>query len=245
MLGTDFIKAYGEFNPERFNRKFILMKKEDMGNILEYMDDVCRSMETIEGVTYLGSTLESDESSILLSHKSQEVSVSRQATVTVKFKIESRDERLKKDSMEVLEIPIYVPKLIDNYYFTFNGSNYFPIYQLVDKSTYVIGFGDKRRLALKTLLMPVIIEQEKYSYIFSSDSEEVEVEGRAFFIKLFSKRPNFLYYYFAKFGLEGTIEYFGMQDIIKLTNVKEGTSTFDKEVEDKFVYSFSPTLHLL
>jgi len=244
LNGLSFVKAYGLANPERFNEKFIRMKEDDINNVLEYIDDVCFSMENIDGVTYLGSSIEKDESKLLTERKSQEVSISRQSRINIKFKIESRDERLKKDNMEVLDIPIYIPKLIDGYYFTFNGNNYFPIYQLVDKSTYVIGYGDNRKLALKTLLMPIVLIQNKKEYLFENEENELAITGRMYQISLFGRSPNFLYYYFAKFGLEGTIEYFGLADSISIVNVKEGTPEYDKFQKANLVYSLSATLHI-
>lgn len=240
----NFLKQFSDSNKEKFNEEFIFMKKKDINGVLEYIDDICRALELIEGVDFLGSELVTDEFEIMNLVKFQEISISRLNLIKMRFRITGTNET--EDKSEELEVAILFPKLVDEYYFIFNGSKYFPIYQLVDKDTYVIGYGESRSLALKTLLMPLFLYSDKKTVKFVSNYEknDISFSGRSHSLKLFSKKINFLYYYFAKYGLAGTIKFFGLSKAITFVNTKLEDIDDEDDNEDLYYYSISSTLHI-
>ncbi len=212
-------KEFQEENPEKFNEDLIYLKKKDTEpeNVIKHIDNICESLELINGIEYLGSTVETNEYSFMHNRNTQEVNISRLILITMKFKISSENKS------EIVEVPLFFPKLVDNYYFILNGSNYFPIFQLVDKDTYVIGSGQKRSLALKTLRMPVIIFPETFEIkLFNKNNEEIFLRKNIQYLKIFNKKINFLYYYLGKFNLQETIKYFELENYISITKeIKE------------------------
>lgn len=204
----NFLKEFD--NPEKFNEKFIYMKRDD--DLLSYINDIASALEVVEGIKYLGGTLNTDES--LLKTRSNRVKLSdntsqdmkwisikesRLNTVTLKFKIEMGDKS------EIIEKTLLFPKLIDDFYFIINGSRYYPIYQIIDAATYKT----PKSLTLKTLLMPIVIKNEKKTF---TDHYQNEFNTRVFILDLFKHRINILHYYFANMGVTETIRYFGYSE---------------------------------
>ena len=194
----NFIKSYEDSNEEKFNEEFIFMKNND--NVLNYINDIAKALEVIDGITFLGGYINNDESAF----KSKEwlpVKESRLSAIVLKFKIEGLYNKQPKS--EIIEKVLFFPKLINNFYFLLNGNKYFPIYQIIDSATY----HTSKNLTLKTLLMPIIIKTEVE--FFQDVNMEYECEGKMFILDLFKYKINILNYYFAKFGVNETIKYFG------------------------------------
>ena len=152
----DFIKHYE--NPNKFNEEIItgLRKKDEM---LEYLLDVCNALaNTVPYVTFDGYEIEEDESKFSKKHHLS-IKYSRLSLITFYFTITINDE------VEKIKMPIFIPKLINNYYFYLNGNTYYAIYQHVDESTY----NTRDSVLLKSLLMPTILKSDNKDIIDTND----------------------------------------------------------------------------
>ena len=207
----DFIKTYE--NPNKFNEEIItgLRQKDEM---LEYLLDICNALaNTVPYVTFDGYDIEEDESKF---SKKQHINIkySRLSLITFYFTITINDE------VEKIKMPIFIPKLINNYYFYLNGNTYYAIYQHVDDSTY----NTRDSVILKSLLMPIILK--------SSIKDITDIDGNVYSVKiyqlnLFKKKANILHYYLSDRQWTKTLEYFGFKDDVefKILQDKETLST--------------------
>jgi len=198
----NFLKQYGENNPEKFNEEFIYMKRND--NVLEYMKDICKALEVIDGVKFLGAELETDESKLNTRGKEGEkwisLEESRLDNITIRFSIKDDD-----GNDELIERSILFPKLINDFYYVLDGNKSYPIYQIIDLATYKT----PKSLTLKTLLMPIVLRTHEVTL---EDVNGNEYTDNLFIIDLFKNKINVLHYYFAKFGFDKTVEMFGYDD---------------------------------
>jgi len=195
----DWIKDYEQ--PNKFNEDIIYnLRKED--NMVDYLVDVCKALETIPNIKYDGYELIDDENKF---KEKNWISVndSRLSLINFKFIITFKDE------VEKVNMPIFIPKLINNYYYILNGNKYYAIYQNVDSSTY----NTKDSCILKSLLMPIILKREEKKI---TDIEGNEYKGYIYLINLFKHKANILYYFFSIMGYSKTINYFGFKDYISL-----------------------------
>lgn len=230
----DLYKGYQESLPEKFNEKFILLRKED--NVLQYIDNICNALNVVNGVTYLGGELLTDESKFKDRGKEGDrwisIQESRLNLITIRFKIEVDDHE-----PEVIEKSFYVPKLVDDFYFIINSSKYFPILQIVDKSTYN---NNNNAVVLKTLLMPIVIKYK--NNIEVKDSNDKTYKGKSFYIQLFKHKTNILNYFLAEHGVSKTLELFGLKKKIIFMN---NTSIDDSVKENYLVFSINKKISLL
>lgn len=221
-----FISKYE--NPNKFNEEIIkeLRQKDDM---IEYLVDICNAQaNTIPYVTFDGYDLEEDENNF--SHKTKvPINYSRLSLVTFYFTIKFKDE------VEKIKMPIFIPKLINNYYFILNGNKYYAIYQNVDSSTY----NTRDSVILKSLLMPIILKSEKKQIV---DHNGEVFDTKIFQLNLFKKKANILYYYFSEMGFDNTIEYFGFNKSMVLTKVEEKQPVQAKENE--LLFPINKTVYL-
>jgi hypothetical protein len=207
-----FIKQYE--NPNKFNQEIVtgLRQKDDM---VDYLVDVCKALETIPHIKFDGHEVIRDENKFKQKNWIP-INDSRLSLVNFKFTINFKDE------VEKISMPIFIPKLINNYYFILNGNKYYAIYQNVDASTY----NTKDSVILKSLLMPIIVKAENKK---NTDLAGTEYESNVYLINLFKHKANILHYYFSEMGYDGTLEYFGFKKYISL--VKR-----DKDESDKAIY---------
>ena len=199
----DFLKPYSQDNPEKFNEEFIYMKRDD--KVLDYMVDICKALEVIDGVKFLGAKLITDESQLKTRGKEGEkwigLEESRLDTIDIKFRVTGD----KEGEDEIIERSILFPKLINDFYYVLGGNKSYPIYQIIDLATYKT----PKSLTLKTLLMPIVLRTYEETI---TDYNENEYTENIFILDLFKNKVNVLHYYFAKFGLEETIKMFGFTD---------------------------------
>lgn len=207
-----FIKNYEQ--PNKFNEEIIttLRKQDDM---VEYLVDVCKALETIPHIKFNGYEVIRDENKFKQKNWIP-INDSRLSLVNFKFTIDFKDET------EKVSMPIFIPKLIDGYYFILNGNRYYAIYQNVDASTY----NTKDSAILKSLLMPIIVKAEKKKF---TDLSGNEYDGNIFLINLFKHKANILHYFFSVKGYDETLKYYGYKEFISL--VKR-----DKNESDKAIY---------
>ena len=148
LIQQQFYKQYQSNNPEQFNNKFIYQRNEThIPKTVECLEDLCKALEIITGVYYIGCEVVTNEIEIntLLNRTNKSIKENRYILITIHFRLEAED--LVKD----ISIPILFPKLVDDFYYKLNGSKYTAIYQLIDNGTY----NTKDCLTLKTLLMPI------------------------------------------------------------------------------------------
>jgi hypothetical protein len=207
-----FIKTYE--NPNKFNEEIItgLRKKDDM---VDYLVDVCKALETIPHIKFDGYEVIRDENKFKQKNWIP-INDSRLSLVNFRFTINFKGE------VEKVSMPIFIPKLINNYYFVLNGNKYYAIYQNVDASTY----NTKDSVILKSLLMPIIVKAEGKK---NTDQAGKEYDSNIFLINLFKHKANILHYYFSELGYDPTLEYFGFKKYISL--VKR-----DKDESDTAIY---------
>jgi hypothetical protein len=196
-----FLKSFED--PEEFNEEFIHAKRND--DVLGYVLDIARALEVVEGIEFLGGTMNADEASFppRVEAGTQFISVeeSRLDAVTLRFRVKGSGKSGQAKEEEI-ERTLLFPKLLDDFYFYLNGSKYFPIWQVIDASTY----HTSRSLTLKTLLMPLILRKEEAEF---DTSAAQGVRGRVFHMDLFRHRVNILLYFFSQFGPQGALEYLG------------------------------------
>lgn len=56
----EYLKAYSESNPERFNKKFIMSRKDQ--DILKYVTDIFKALEILDEIKVEEVSIETDES---------------------------------------------------------------------------------------------------------------------------------------------------------------------------------------
>jgi hypothetical protein len=129
LLINNLYTQYQDNNEEKFNKEFIYQRKlKHTQNTIECLEDACKALEVIEGITFLGSSVITDESVIsnTLKKHSKDINENRFILISISFKLEKEDEE------KIVTIPILFPKLIDDFYYILNGSRYTAIYQMID-----------------------------------------------------------------------------------------------------------------
>lgn len=115
-----------------------------------------------------------------------------------------------EESKEVI-MPLLLPKPYKNYYYFINGSKLYPIYQIVENSTYERG---GNTVVMKTLRTPISITRE-YTEMTDVLGNEWKLPTTIIYL---SKKLNPLLYFLAKMGLRETIYYLRLDDIISLSD---------------------------
>lgn len=204
-----YMKRYGDENPERFNKDFILSRKNQ--DILEYVKDIFKALEILDEIKVEEISINHDESSfgpikaqhhyyksILPSRLDKihyRVRITPSEDVTLEpielGKIGKEDKPVSSESF-IKEGDIYINKLIDNCFYINEGVRYFLIYQIVDNSTY----GTEDCVSLKSLLMPITLKQHIITAVPEYNKSPVDL--KSFEALLFSKRVNPLLYLLGK-----------------------------------------------
>jgi hypothetical protein len=179
---------------ERFNPDLLNYRNSEP--VLNHILDICKALEVIEHIKFLGAEVVSDESEIEPERKQVDIEESRVELVKLRFRCEYGGE------VADVERELLVPKLVDGHFFILNGVRYYPIYQLMDKGVFVT----QKMYSLKTLLMPIRFRWKRVSVEDYNGSEMAPTEFR---LSLFKQSINPLYYFLAKMGLEGAAAYFG------------------------------------
>lgn len=197
------LREYTELSQPFSEGIFKGLREQD--DIYQCIEDVCKALETIKNIKYLGKEIEEKEHKIpfLASPSYLTLRGTRCNLVTFKFEITLGEEK------EVVEMPLLVHKRIDDYFYIVNGAKYYPIYQIVDESTYNTRDG----IILKSLLMPIILKVEKATY---STTKDQEISANIYIANLFNKKINLLYYFLAKIGYSKTIKFLGLEKDLAL-----------------------------
>ena len=208
-----FLKDFKNPNEERLNLK--LIKREYDKELVTYVVNVFKSLDSTGMIKFLGYTVEYDESKIDYSKyitsrkkkkkkdgniKYQFIKDNRVFELTMDFKVEVNGE------VKYVRKTILLPKKDKNNYYMLKGTRYFLLYQLVDSSTYVVKDG----LVFKSL-MPIVV-MFKPSSIKDTDGNEYPINN--FFMKIFKREISALLFYFSKLGFRKTLIYFMVDKII-------------------------------
>ena len=209
-LQDKWLAEFQDSQPNKFNEEIIYgMRERD--NMVEYLEDTCKALETIPYIKYEGYDIITDENKFKPTDTIS-ISDSRLTLVIFRFTITYNNSTVHTT------MPIYIPKWINHYYFILNGNKYFPIYQHVETSTY----NTKNSIILKSLLMPIIL-QMKTTHI--SDISGNEYTGRLYMINLFNHKNNLLYYFFATMGYKDTLAFFGYEKNVKIVSSDDTVDT--------------------
>lgn len=215
-----FIKDYNEKAEERIN--YNLMNKNHDDSLVEYIANVCKSLEVLEYITFEGYDYNDDESKIdinnynppkrtkskkLDSVKYRYLNDSRYAEMILHFTIRLKDQ----------EIPIHkkllIPVADEDGFYLIKGTKYFLMYQLVDSSTY----NTSDSLTLKSLMPVILMRQSKEFKDIDGETHTAPI----YLVKVFKNNAKVILYYFAKFGVEETLRFFSVQFILDFVESPE------------------------
>jgi len=224
----NLLQNYSDANPERFNEDLIYLKEHD--TVLTHINSIFKALEVVNGVEFLGSTINEDESSFpdYIKHEKHQVNIAESRHVLIDFKFKISDSKTGEE--EIIEKSLFFPKLIDKTYFILNGSKFFPIYQIIDSATY----NNNGSLTLKTLLMGVTIRTKDIEFY---DMMGNKYDGNIKVIDLFKNKLNYLLYFFVDRGYTKTIEYFlGKENTKKIHLVLDESKEYKKLVNSDNSY---------
>lgn len=126
------------------------------------------------------------------------------------FKIKFKDPRTGQVTIQKVKMPIYIPQFVDDYHYYIRGNRYNSCWQLLDGATYR---GRDDSVVLKTLTRAIKLSRHATSIV---DMHGAEFKTHMFNIHVSSKKIPFLLYYFAWYGFQNTIAYFGCDKYVHL-----------------------------
>ncbi|MGL5712894.1 MAG: hypothetical protein ACRCX2_07735, partial [Paraclostridium sp.] len=224
----------GSFNAD------IIHNNRRSENLVDFIDKVGKTLEVLEYIKYDGYTLIEDEGEfdireICRRPSDPETTVktisrekSRVSLVKLHYTI-TYDGVSKEHTLQIL-----IPKLYNKNYFLINGNKIYPIYQIVDSSTYIM----KNTLVLKTTMMPLRI---KANIVSLKDIYNVEHTARNFTVSLYKEIP-MIAYYLATVGLSRAIEYLLGDNIL---TVKKKTANISYTNENTITFNLGDNLVLI
>ena len=151
---------YQAENPERFNEDLIYIRhKEDVDS---YFRDLFTTLNSIPGITFLDMERVGEEKCAeYIQKRNISIEESRLDLIEARFKIEWEGE--KKE----VKLHLFIPKLVDDFFFLLNGNRYYAILQIADKNWYSVRNG----IFLKTLLMPLGVRHKSMTIEAESGNE--------------------------------------------------------------------------
>ena len=216
-------KEYQQQNPEQFNEDLIYIRhKEDVDS---YFSDLFTTLNSIPGITFLDMERISEEKcSEYIQKRNISIEESRLDLIEARFKIEWEGE--KKE----VKLHLFIPKLVDDFFFVLNGNRYYAILQIADKNFYAIRNG----IYLKTLLMPLGVRHKNVTVESEGGNE---YSGRVLLLDFFKTKSNninafknFLIYFFIKYGFEESMKLLGIEDDVVVVD-GEDVATDDPDYE--------------
>lgn len=198
-----------------------LIRREYEDDLVDFVINVFKSLETIRGITFLDYDVEYDESKIDINKyissrkktkKKEEhlrymyIKSDRVFELTMRFFIEGIEDNQPKS--KIIKRSILLPKKDANNYMTLKDKKYFLLYQLVDNSTYV----SKDGITLKSL-MPIIINTH---HVTLKEHDKTQHDTISYYLAVFKRQIPILLFYFAKMGVAKTLQYYKVEEIIHL-----------------------------
>lgn len=211
-----------------YSHKFDKMVNDDMFNraydrpLVEYIIDSCKNLEVIPAIKLVSWEYITDQTKI-------RTCIDKRNAKDPKIKNNKTLERLvhpKRTLYDLLVLHfrvhakgrtaevtrrVRILKQIKGGYFIRNGKKVMLLNQVVDNSTYVKG----NVVNFKTTLYPIKLFTEKHKLTFV-DGDTITTSK--FVLDLFSKETNPLLYYLAKYGIDGTLEFFNLNCLMSITD---------------------------
>lgn len=211
-----------QINPAMFKRSFD--KPLHM-----YAVEICSNLNVIPGLELISWELITDQSKIDIKLNKKifkDKSVLKNTSIDKLYSIHKTETDLLMLTFRVnasgydhtITRQMLIPHQDENGYYTLNGKKTLPIIQIVDSSTYT----HKSVLNMKALIMGIKLDKE----VVKLNTSEGLLKDKCFKIDLFSKIINPLLYFVAEFGLIETIEYFGLEGIMAITQEKNDVKKF-------------------
>lgn len=213
-----FVAQYENPNEKRINEDLIYgMRNEPL---VDYILDAFKSLEVINNIKMLDHEFIEYESQFdtdvvnekyLKSKKNKgknikkhiNIDVTRYNMLRVNFKLTLNDE------VQYKQVELLLLKQYKKYYLMMGGNKFYPIYQLVDSSTY----NNKDYVTLKTMYMPNIIKR--------NTGKLVDINGDDFHVPyyiicIFRKKCSPILYYLATMGMQNTLQFMNMDGTIDI-----------------------------
>lgn len=210
-----FIKDFKNPNESKFNIK--LIKREYEEDLISFIVNIFKSLETTGMIEFLGYNVITDESKIDTSKYISSRKKPKKKDANIKYhyiQFDRCDElilnfRLNvKGETAVIQKKLLVPKKDMNNYYTLRNKKYFLLYQLVDNSTYT----SRDSLTLKSL-MPICIKRQIEEF---SDIDGNVYNYPYYYLAIFKRDIEGFLFYFCKLGFEKTLEYFNLDRIMRV-----------------------------
>lgn len=225
----DFLGYYKNPDEDRINKGLIDRSYDK--DILYYIVDASKSLEVIPNIKFLSYKFTDDEKKIDINDYITSRSTStkdinnkyiylhddRMGELQLKFLITGVD-REGNEQKKIINKKILLPLADENGYFTMKGKKFYLIYQLVDSSTY----NTTESTVLKTLLG---VEIKRHFETFA-DSDGNEHSIPHYTITMFRKDRPIFQFFFATMGVEKTLKYFGVSDVMRFTNAVHDNEKF-------------------
>lgn len=246
MRQEEFISRFSNKWSNTFDQSLKNIRRND--DIAKFIDEVCRecSSNLPKNVIYLGYTFEdSIDSTNELSGSTTGIKNLKKNVIPIHckdtyarlaiFSFEMKLETMKKNNEKMVEtslvkMPIWIPLLIDDYHYLIKGGKYSAPLQIIDKIIYA---NQSDNIILKTMTRPIKMAKSKGTNI--TDIYGVKYITQSFHIHMSKKKIPFLLFYLAYYGFEGTLDFFGAKDHIKLVNIKN-INLISEELNEKFIY---------
>jgi len=208
---------------EPINQKLLDFKKNE--DIPFLIKNICKGLEIIDGFT-LKDVIMRPVTTIFNRETTHErlnqegkkkgyisypIEESRFNEVIIKYHLKGTNQNREIEEKDCTK-KLYYPELLEGQYFELNGSRFFPVMQLANAEFYRTM---DNSIVLKTMFMPLKIRGEQTK--LKDDEGKLGREGYPTLklnVYLFKKYIPFFRYYFAKFGLEGSLEAFNMADAV-------------------------------
>ncbi len=189
-------------------------------NMVEKIEEVCIELakSLSEYVTYIGCDFDDSKNRFRESNQSKKkdsktgkfenvqyinVNYTYSRMAVFHFRVNYKDPRTNERSLMKVDMPIYIPQFLDNYHYFIRGNKYSAPYQLIDSICYL---GRDDSVILKTLTRA--IKLSRMSTVIT-DMHEVSYKSHIFHMHVSNKKIPFLLYYFAYFGFQSTLVFFG------------------------------------
>lgn len=221
-----FIADYNERNRPKFNDKFFQKSDDD---IIEDLKDVILSCQRDKFYTIRVEKFE-----VIDDYAEIQRLLTGEETPTISIK--DSDLKILKvtyytaigNQEDTFDVLIAVPRVINGAYIHLNGNDYFPLFQLVDGSTYnntSSASAKTQSITLKTNSNAVKMLRNFFEFKLS-DGETFK-KLASFSVYLFDHKVTLFEYYLARFGWYKTISEFKFDHVIKVTEEDPQDDEYD------------------
>ena len=226
----NFLSEFQKRNPEKFNEK-IINSRNNNKEMTIVLKEILSNFEAIKNIKYLGLEeipMSLSDFEIKNSTKDEigiDIEGSRLLKVKARFEISARSRNSSKNERSIKkgikEVFLYIPELIDNEFYLISGCKYYPIYQLIEAECY----RTRSAVAIRTMHQPLITSFINYD--LKDDDNTMEYTTKVLSINLFKQKISPFYYFFSKFGgFDKVIDYFKLQEFIKLSETKDDINNY-------------------